>query len=187
MANYFTPQDRAEAFFLLQQRRHVLTEEQKRRWNLDSAVRELLDRGFSAYQIIRHIFPEPERGGPVELWRRISEIPIVYELIREHDEQRLRQEEDRQIYLERVVPELLNYGYSLPEIRRIIWPFMESVTNREIDMVNQIIRLRTENDAPDQKEADKKTLAPAMNKYLKYKNKYLSLKKDIFISKQKNH
>ena len=28
---------------------------------------------------------------------------------------------------------------------------------------------------------------PMINKYLKYKNKYLSLKKDIFISKQKNH
>ena len=177
MAYRFTPQDRAEAISLLQQRRYVLTEEQKRRWNLDSAVRELLDRGLSAYQIIRHIFPEPERD-PLALSHRIVEIALVYELIRGHDEQRLRLEEDLEIYLKRVVPELLNDGYSLIELYQIIWPNRESITARGRAMLNQIIRLRTGNDAPDQKEADKKTLAPAMNKYLKYKSKYLSLKKN---------
>jgi hypothetical protein len=39
----------------------------------------------------------------------------------------------------------------------------------------------------ERKTDEIKTDMGALNKYLKYKNKYLSLKKDIFISKQKNH
>jgi hypothetical protein len=177
MANGLTPQQREEFAFHFSRREPVLSEEQKRRMNLDYTVRELLKTRLSAYEIIRHIFPEPERD-PLAISHRRLEIRTVQELIREHDEQRLRQEEDRQKFLERVVPELLNDGYSLQEIYRIIWPTIEYITPRETAMVNQIIRLRTGNDAPDQKEAEKKTLASAMNKYLKYKSKYLSLKKN---------
>ncbi len=151
---------------------HLLTQKEKLRMNLDYTVRDLLDRGFSAYQIIRHIFPEPAAQG--RLFKRINEISTVQELIQKHDKQIPRQEEDRQKYLERIVPELLNAGYSILEIFSIIWSTNEPVnpTRDEVEeIVNKIIRLRIKM-TPEQLEAEKRIseIGPAINKYLKYKN-----------------
>ena len=146
----------------------------------DYKVRDLLDRGFSAYQIIRHIFPEPASREGTAQFQRIDEIRIVHKLIGEHDKQIPRQEEDRQKYLERIVPELLNDGYSTLEIFLIIWSTNEPVNpTRDEEIVQRFLRLRRKM-TPEQLEAEKRIsgIGPAINKYLKYKSKYLSLKKN---------
>jgi hypothetical protein len=180
MANGFTPPQQKEFAFHFPRREPVLSEEEKRRMNLDYTVRDLLDRGFSAYQIIRHIFPEPAAQG--QLFQRRDEIRIVNRLIQEHNKQIPRQEEDRQKYLERIVTELLIDGYSILEIYSIIWSTDEPVNpTRDAEIVERIIRLRI-NMTPEQLEAEKliSGIGPATNKYLKYKNKYLQLKNKIF-------
>jgi hypothetical protein len=177
----FRPHLVAEVITQLERTRHILTEGEKRRL-ITIAVRELLKTRLSEYEIIRRIFPEPERGDRLAQTQRRFEIGIVHEVIEHYDAQRLRQEEDRQTYLERVVPELLNAGYSESELFKIIWPSIQYMTPREIEIVNRIIRLRTGNDAPDQTEAERliSGIGPVTNKYLKYKSKYLQLKNKIF-------
>jgi hypothetical protein len=175
----FSPHLVAEVITQLERTRHVLTEGEKRRLII-IAVRELLKTRLSEYEIIRRIFPEPERNPRAQSQRRV-EIGIVHELIEDYDAQRLRQEEDRQTYLERVVPELLDDGYSESELCKIIWPSIEYHTPREIEMVNRIIRSRSEM-TPEQLEAKRliSGIEPAINKYLKYKSKYLQLKNKVF-------
>jgi hypothetical protein len=129
----------------------------------------------------------------------------------EHDKIRRikKQEKERKIYLENIVPDILNRGYSYDQLAKIIWP-TEYDRHSEIKIVDEIIRQRRRQMTPAQLEAEevaqermrqrekdiaftKKRMSeltkeelklisgigPAINKYLKYKSKYLSLKKNI--------
>ena len=107
------------------------------------------------------------------------------------------QEKERRIYLERTVLDLLRQGYSYDQLAEIIWP-TGLARYSEIGIVNEIIRRRKSKMTPEELEAEKKTQkwkseltpaqlaqlarmdenGPAINKYLKYKSKYLSLKKN---------
>ena len=88
-----------------------------------------------------------------ELYHMIAQLDARIEELDAQREPVL--EEERRIYLESTVRDLLRRGYSYDQLAEIIWP-TGYARYSEIGIVNEIIRQRMSEMTPEQREAEKR-------------------------------